>query len=118
MARPDEAPGAGDREAHRVLVAIADPLRPGRSGRRAEEAGVRRDEERAIRRIDPEAVHVHRTGILLLARSTLERRFLGPAAAGERNHDQQGRATSHRGSAPTWPRVTAAGLAQPQSASA
>jgi hypothetical protein len=61
--RAEEAVRADDREAHRVLVAVADALGLPFALVDAVEAGVGGDEERVVGRVHAETVHVHRPGV-------------------------------------------------------
>ena len=86
MPRTEEVIRAGDGEAHRVLMAFADTIRTLRIRPQTEEPGVRRDEERTIRRIDAQGMHVHGTRIDRCARfDTVEH----PCDAEGRSDDDQ-----------------------------
>lgn len=73
MAGAEESVGASDGEAHRVLKAVGDALRDSLAAVGAIEPGVRREEEGAVGRIDPEVLDVDgpriaaREGLLLAA---------------------------------------------------
>jgi hypothetical protein len=68
-----------NREAHRVLILVADPLRLGLAPLNSVEPGVRSDEERPVARVETETVNMNRTGII--RRDPRKRlRFLAAAA--------------------------------------
>ena len=81
MAGAEEVIGTDDGEAHRVLEAVADALRAAGIARRAEEASVRGDEERAIRGIETESVNVDLPGVVGPGRGAGLGRFI--AARGD-----------------------------------
>jgi hypothetical protein len=93
MTRAEKAIGADDGEAHRVLIAVSDSLCRRIALRRTEESGVGRDEERAVLRVDPEAVDVDRSGVLDLRRDIRRLGVLGwaviAAAACEKREHQR-----------------------------
>jgi hypothetical protein len=80
VAGPQEAVCSNDRESHGVLVAVPNARRFSAVARRAEETGMRRDEERAISRVHAQAVDVNRPGIGVHGS--------GPPDAPERQRDQ------------------------------
>ncbi len=61
VTRAEKAVGAHDREAHRVLVAVADAPRQGLAAPNAIEAGVAGDKERVV--ADPKRMNMAGSGI-------------------------------------------------------
>lgn len=86
MPGSDEAIGADDREAHRVLEPVADALRLVGAARHPEQAGVGGDVERVIG-----GIHAHAMDVLgtRLSGRLLERVVFTASGEGRRDHDQQ-----------------------------
>ncbi|MFD2399886.1 hypothetical protein ACFSVJ_28210 [Prauserella oleivorans] len=92
VAAAEEMPWADDREAHRVLLPIRDPLRSAILGK-AEYAVVGRGIQRAVGGIDAEAVHVRQPGFRVGLR--VGGRLLGLPAGregGSADHHENGAA--------------------------
>ena len=93
MPRAEKPIRADNRKAHRVLVATRHATRGPLALACTEQAGVRRYEQCAVRRIDTKSMYVNRAGIDLH-----DRPGLGAAIAATRDcrHDKQPRDAPHR----------------------